>query len=48
VGVPVIFPLVGFKLNPAGKLGITENVVGTPAPIVGTIDVLLPLVKLFL
>ena len=35
VGVPVIKPVVVFKLNPAGKAGLTEYDVGEPPLLLG-------------
>ena len=35
VGVPVMVPVLVFKLNPAGSAGLTEYEVGAPPPPLG-------------
>ena len=40
MGVPVITPVLVFKLNPAGNAGLTEYEVGAPPPVVGELEVI--------
>ena len=38
--MPVIAPVIEFKLRPVGRFGVTEKVIELPAVIVGTIGVM--------
>ena len=40
VGVPVITPVLVFKLNPVGNAGLTEYDEGTPPPLLGELAVI--------